>query len=238
MNGRIIRANGDAVLGFPRVGKIKTGYKTENGYPKSTDYFIPSGKYAGLFKSAYGDKPNTLQIVFPSDDASLCCNERYEYRNDQGGLLAKGDGKIFEVWDGKKYNTLNSDQYPDLMAKIQGKHPNQLATKTGDGWCVHLEINFLLPKIRGIAGVWTYETKGVKSSIPNITGAFDMMLAQRGKVMGVLFDLNVAYAKTQKPDDKSRFPVVTLIPNESQEAIERLRAAVGEPTMKILGASV
>lgn len=54
---------------LPRVGFIKVGYKEKatNGkeYPKSVDYFIASGKYAGLFTKAYGEKPQTIQIGFP-----------------------------------------------------------------------------------------------------------------------------------------------------------------------------
>ena len=54
---------------LPRVGFIKVGYKEKaaNGkeYPKSVDYFISTGKYAGLFTKAYGEKPQTIQIIFP-----------------------------------------------------------------------------------------------------------------------------------------------------------------------------
>ena len=53
---------------LPRVGQIKIGMKNANGYPQSVDYFIPTGKYAGLFTQAYGEKPQTIQIVFPDDD--------------------------------------------------------------------------------------------------------------------------------------------------------------------------
>lgn len=79
----------------------KIGMKNANGYPQSVDYFIPTGKYAGLFTQAYGEKPQTIQIVFPDDDPAKVCNERYEYRDDDGRLIAAGDGETFQVWDGK-----------------------------------------------------------------------------------------------------------------------------------------
>lgn len=101
MNGRIKRNVAEERLSFPIIGKIKVGIKTEKGYPKGVDYFVPSGKYSELFKRVYGDKPNTIQIVFISDDAKEACIERYEYRDDKGKLIAFGDGEIFNVWGGK-----------------------------------------------------------------------------------------------------------------------------------------
>ena len=67
MNGRIKRPEAPTRLVLPRVGQIKIGKKSERGFPMSVDYFIPAGKYASLFTAAYGEKPQTIQIVFPSD---------------------------------------------------------------------------------------------------------------------------------------------------------------------------
>jgi DNA-binding transcriptional regulator/RsmH inhibitor MraZ len=30
-------------------------------------------------------------------------------------LIAAGDGDTFQVWDGKKYETLTTEKYPNLM---------------------------------------------------------------------------------------------------------------------------
>lgn len=85
IKGRIVRPEAEkSRLILPRVGQIKIGMKNANGYPQSVDYFIPTGKYAGLFTQAYGEKPQTIQIVFPDDDPAKVCNERYEYRDDDG----------------------------------------------------------------------------------------------------------------------------------------------------------
>ena len=92
IKGRIIRPEAEkSRLILPRVGQIKIGMKNANGYPQSVDYFIPTGKYAGLFTQAYGEKPQTIQIVFPDDDPAKVCNERYEYRDDDGRLIAAGN---------------------------------------------------------------------------------------------------------------------------------------------------
>lgn len=225
MKGRIIRNEMINRLSLPIIGKIKIGIKDDRGLPKSIDYFVSTGKYAGLFTKAYGEKPQTIQIVFSDDDAEKVCRERYEYRNDQGDLIASGDGETFEVWDGKKYQTLTTEQYPNLMHSIEARYPNKLYQRTGEGWQIILTLNFIIPCVRGVAGVWQFSTKGTASTIPQIRDVFDAMLQAKGYVMGIIFDLNVQFAKSQKPGDKSRYPVVSMIPNESEENVAKIRAA-------------
>lgn len=233
MGGRIIGQARQPRLVLPRIGKIKVGMKNEKGYPQSVDYFIPTGKYAGLFTQAYGERPQTIQIIFPSDDAEQVCCEQYEYRTDKGELVASGDGKEFSVWNGKEYITLSTDDYPNLMKSIETRYPNKLLERTGEGWRVRLTVNFIIPLVRGVAGIWTFESNGTASTIPNVRDCFDGMLEKRGFVKGVLFDLNVKYATSQKPNDKSRYPVVTLVANESEGNVLKVKKALENP-MKVL----
>lgn len=219
MNGRIQRAEPAATMVLPRIGKIKIGKKSERGYPMSVDYFIPSGKYAGLFTQAYGDKPQTIQIVFPADDAEQVCNEYYEYRDNEGRLLAKGDGAVFQVWNGEKYVELNTTDYPHLMDSIKTKYPSK------QGWRIRLTMNFIVPMVKGVAGLWTFETNGTASTIPQVRDTFDTMKAERRFCKGIIFDLNVQFATSQKPGAKSKFPVVTLVANESEQNIALIKDA-------------
>lgn len=212
-------------LVLPRVGNLKVGFKNEKGLPQSVDYFIPVGKYAGLFTKAYGEKPKVIQIVFPSDDPAQVCNERYEYRDDEGRLLATGDGETFKVWNGNEYQLLTIAQYPNLMQSIEKRYPNKLYKRTGEGWQIILTLNFIVPCVRGIAGVWQFSTKGTRSTIPNVRDAFDAMLENKGFCKGIIWDLSVEYAKSQKPGDKSRYPVVTLVANESEENVLKVKQA-------------
>ena len=225
MKGRIIKREETGRLPFPRIGFIKIGYKDERGFPKSVNYFIPQGKYASLFTKVYGDKPDTIQIVFVSDEPAQVCNERYEYRDDDGRLLASGDGDTFQVWDGKQYQQLTVKDYPNLMTSIEKRYPNKQYQRTGEGWSIILTLNFIIPCVQGIAGVWQFSTKGTASTIPQIRDVFDAMLQAKGYVRGIIFDLNVQFAKSQKPGDKSRYPVVSMIPNESEENVSKIRAA-------------
>lgn len=227
MGGRILKKAGAETtkLVLPRVGTIKIGYKDERGFPRSVDYFIPTGKYASLFTKAYGEKPQTIQVVFPEDDPAKVCNERYEYRDDEGRLLATGDGENFQIWNGKEYQEVSIEQSPNLMKSVEKRHPNKLYQKTGYGWQIILTLNFIIPCVRGIAGVWQFSTKGNASTIPNVRNVFDAMLEMKGYCKGIIFDLSVQYAKSQKPGDKSRYPVVSLVPNESEENIRTIKQA-------------
>lgn len=227
MAGRIVKKASAEIskLALPRVGTIKIGFKDERGFPRSVDYFIPTGKYASLFAKAYGEKPQTIQVVFPDDDPAKVCNERYEYRDDEGRLLATGDGENFQIWNGKEYQEVSIEQSPNLMRSVEKRHPNKLYQKTGDGWQIILTLNFIIPCVRGIAGVWQFSTKGTASTIPNVRNVFDAMLEMKGYCKGIIFDLSVQYAKSQKPGDKSRYPVVSLVPNESEENIRTIKAA-------------
>lgn len=214
---------------LPRVGFIKVGYKEKaaNGkeYPKSVDYFIPTGKYAGLFTKAYGEKPQTIQIVFPDDAPEKVCNEMYEYRDDDGRRIAYGDGATFFVWNGKQYCQYSTKDYPNLMAGVAEKHPNRAVLNGGDGWIVTLTVTFIIPLVRGVGGVWQFTTKGAASTIPNIRDTFDAILQEKGFVKGIIFDMNVQFAVSQKPGDRSRYPVVTIVPNESEENLFAVKEA-------------
>lgn len=220
MAGRIVRPEqGAGILELPEIGRLHIGKKQmgQNGkeYPVSVDYFIPAGKYAGLFTLALGEKPATIQVVFPSDDAAKVCNERYEYRDNFGALVARGDGQIFEIWDGKKYAPYSVDKFPDIMDQITAKNP----TKRGaENWDIVLTMRFVIPAVRGIVGVWQFSTKGKASSIRNIRESFDGVQMMRGTVTGTVFDLSVQFAKSNKPGQNSRYPVVSLVANDNRIA--------------------
>lgn len=222
MGGRIYRPDEDAaILELPEIGRLHIGMKSDRGLPMSIDWFRPTGKYAGMFTSALGEKPQTIQIIFPDDDPSKVCNERYEYRDDKGALVARGDGRMFEIWDGKKYAPYDIAHYPDIMAQVTQNNP----TKRGaDNWDIALTLRFIVPAVRGIVGVWQFSTKGRASSIQNIRNSFDGVQMMRGTVTQTVFDLSVQFAKSNKPNTNSRYPVVSLVANDTR--INDIRKAI------------
>ncbi len=222
MDGRIYRPEqGAAMLELPEIGRLHIGMKNERGLPQSIDWFRPTGKYAGLFTQALGDKPQTITVIFPSDNPEIVCNERFEYRDDKGALVARGDGRIFEVWNGKIYAPYSTLEYPNIMDQITAKNP----TKKGpDNWDVVLTLRFIVPAVRGVVGVWQFSTKGKASSVKNIRESFDAVQMIRGTVTQTAFDLSVQFAKSNKPGVSSRYPVVSLVANDTR--IEEIQKAL------------
>lgn len=219
MAGRILTNKQENRLPFPLIGRVKCGMKSEKGYPMSVDYFVPSGSYAPLFTQAYGEKPSVIQIVFPSDDPELVCREEYILRDSAGKLIASGDGVNFRTWSEKQkvYIDITTDEQPGLMEMLASHYKQE--------WKVTLTLNFILPLVRGVMGCWQFVTKGSASTIPQVRDTFDTMLAQNGRVAGVIFDLSVTMAKSQKPGVSSKYPVVSLIPNESEQNLLAVRNA-------------
>ena len=218
MGGRIIRPEqGAAILELPEIGRLHIGKKQvgQNGkeYPVSVDYFIPSGKYAGMFTAAMGEKPQTIQVIFPDDSPEKVCNERYEYRDDKGALVARGDGHTFEIWNGQRYVPYSVEEYPHLMDQIAEKNPTR---RGAENWDIVLTLRFIVPAVRGIVGVWQFSTKGKASSVKNIRESFDGVRMMRGTVTQTVFDLSVQFAKSNKPNTNSRYPVVTLVANDTR----------------------
>lgn len=226
MSGRIIRPEETALLELPEVGRIKIGAKSEKGYPMSLDYFRPVGKYAGLFTQALGEKPQTMQIIFTDDNPELVCNEHYEFRDGSGALVAEGDGRDFRVWDGKKRAPYNTNDYPDIMQQISQRYAKKPRYEGDTGWDIVLTMRFVVPAVNGVVGVWRFQTKGAASSIRNIRNSFDGVQMIRGTVTGTVFDLSVQFAKSDKPGNASRFPVVTMIANDTR--VQDIRTMIAQ----------
>jgi len=211
-SGRIIRPESSKpAAGLGRIGKIKIGQKVpgQTGErPVSLDYFRATGDYAQKFKEVYGDKPTNIKIVFMSDEPTLSCLEEWDGRDSQGRRAGYGDGRTTHLWNGKEYVIVDKDK-----AEAYSK-------EKGIKWNIVLTLNFIIPAISGVLGLWTFSTKGDKSSIPQIRNTFDTILERLGTVVNVPFDLCVRKVKSQNPGSTLLFPVVTLVPNISQESIE------------------
>jgi len=219
MTGRIKRDREYGKIAI--IGKIKIGDKSESGYPRSLDHFIAKGDYAKMFHDAFGAEPKKIEIIFVSDILEEVCNERYELRDNAGKLYAFGDGVDFMVYD----------SVSDKMVKRQPETPTvfmqQCAEKLNTPkytakWMPTLTLTFIIPRIKGVFGAWQFITKAEASTIPTIVGTFDSVMERAGRISNIPFDLIVDKVKSQKPNSKNAFPVVKLIPNISEENLERI----------------
>lgn len=207
--GRIAQRKHSAST-LPEVGKIKIGEKhPEKGYPMSLDYFKPTGNYAQLFYQLCGDKPTKLSVAFISDDLSEVCNERYECW-DKGKRWGWGDGEQFTVWDGEKYVEVNK-----TSELLRGKK-----------WDLMLTLRFVLLNMRGVLGYWTFSTKAKETTIPSIVKSFDFVHSRAKTIIGFPFDLLVEKRKGYSPGEPRNYPTVSLVPNFSEDSMQRVREYV------------
>lgn len=210
---RIKRDNEKQGLGFPIVGKIKIGMKhPEKGYPMALDYFVASGQYAKLFDEAFGEKPQCIKIIFHSSEIEHVCNERYEIRDSAGKLISDGDGQTFRVWskDAEKYISETPENPDEWMQKVA----NKLKTE----WKQALTLRFMIPAVKGIAGLWELTTKGKETSLKNVRDSFDSVLSIAGMVTNIPFDLCVEKHKSNTPNGRS-YSVLSLTANLSQSSL-------------------
>lgn len=233
-NGRIaLRKGGTSASTLPEVGKIKIGEKhPEKGHPMSLDYFRATGNYANEFYRVYGDKPTKITVAFISDDIAEVCNERYECW-DKGKRWGWGDGETFTIYDPAKKTYLENVPAMDANGNI---NPMVKALK----WDTMLTLRFVLLEMRGIMGTWVFQTKAAKTSIPGITKAFDFVKERAHTIIGFPFNLLVEKKKGYNPGEVRNYPVVTLVPNFSEEAIVKVKeflnqgGAVAEITTRMI----
>lgn len=212
--GRIqSRKTESAASTLPEIGKIKIGEKATNSsgteYPRSLDYFRATGNFANEFANVYGVKPTRLSICFVSDALSEVCNERFESWI-KGKRWGWGDGAIFTIWDKEK-----SAYMPNIPAS--DPRVKQL------NWDVMLTLRFVLLEMRGIMGYWTFQTKAKATTIPSVVKAFDFVRERANTIIGFPFNLIVERKTGYNPGDPKSYPVVTLVPNFSQDAIDAVR---------------
>ena len=197
---------------LPEIGKIKVGEKVKKStgaeYPTSLDYFKATGNFAAAFNAQYGEKPKSLTVAFISDDLNEVCNERYECW-DKGKRWGWGDGETFTVWDAAakeyKHDILKTDPLV-----------------TGKKWDTMLTLRFILLDMKGILGYWTFQSKGKSTSIPSIIKSFDFVREKSGTIVGFPFQLVVEKKVGYNPGEAKSYPMVTLVPCFTEEAMEKI----------------
>jgi hypothetical protein len=213
--GRIqSRKTGTAASTLPEIGKVKIGEKaiSHGGkeIPRSLDYFKPTGNFANEFTNVYGDKPTRLSVCFVSDDLNEVCNERYESWV-KGKRWGWGDGTTFTVWDPSANEGKGS-----YIHNLPATDHRVKSLK----WDIMLTLRFVLLELKGIMGYWKFETKAKATTIPAIVKAFDFVKDRAQTIIGFPFNLVIERKTGYSPGEAKNYPVVTLVPNFSQDAIE------------------
>lgn len=213
MTGRIAsRKQENSASTLPEVGKIKIGIKHEQkGYPMSLDYFRATGNYANEFNAVYGDKPKKLSIAFISDNIEEVCNQRFESWVS-GKRYGWGDGVNFTVFD-----------------KTVGEKGSYVEVAADDArvkalkWDETLTLRFVLLNMPGLMGYWSFVSKAKTVTIPSVVKSFDFVRERAGSIVGFPFNLLVEKKTGYNPGEAKNYPVVSLVPNFTEESIEQVR---------------
>lgn len=169
--------NLSGVVRLPRLGKIRLGEKAHDGqYPKALDYFrveedggITSEKAASAFHNVYGEKPKTLDIMFPVEEVEKFFPQFYTAYTKKG-KLCQGDGKIAKRWTSED----DTRQLVDIPCRglecdwYLAKKCRRLAT-----------LQFILLKVPGL-GVWHISTTS-RNSIININSGVALIRGLTGE---------------------------------------------------------
>ena len=191
---------------LPRIGKIHLGVKgmSSNGkeYPKAVDYFevhedgSTSRETVAAFREVYGEKPDALDIVFPTDDDILFADANYKAYGSTFGLICKGDGEVATArWDAQAngprpagidagtWANRNTQAWSYMDIPCHGAEcPMQKATPPQCKAVMNLQ--FLLPRVRGI-GIWQVDTSSWWA-IQNIRNNIDLIkTATGGRIRGL-----------------------------------------------------
>lgn len=226
--GRIsIRKESNAASSLPEIGKIKIGEKKTSAkgveYPSALDYFKPTGTFANEFTKLFGAKPQKLNIAFISDDLGEVCNQRYECW-EKGKRYGYSDGTNWTVWDASKGDK-DKDGKPkgEYITVLADTPENQRLIKSVGKWDEMLTLRFVLLEMKGIMGYWRFETKAKAVTIPSIVKSFDLVKEKAGSIIGFPFSLIVEKKTGYNPGEAKNYPVVTLVPNFTQDTLSMVR---------------
>ena len=161
---------------MPRLGKIHLGVKVPNKtgqgeHPEAVDYFVLPPELHGI----YGERPDSLEIVFPSDDTEIIASQWRRAYSATRGLVCKGDGATARRLVDVKLRK------PDQDGILTG--PIARAEAVNVEWCEGIpcpgpacpytiekacrpvmNLQFMLPRAPGL-GIWQLDTSSVFSII-------------------------------------------------------------------------
>lgn len=181
---------------LPRLGKIRLGVKVEgqkSKYPKAMDYFVCPPEV----QKVYGEKPKSLDIMFPVEDENIFFQQFYK-RYSKSGLVCKGDGETAVKLDRETGELQEISCDPNECEWYNKKHCRMLAS-----------LQFMLPKVPGV-GVYQIDTSSYHS-IVNINSTIEMVRAVCGRIRMIPLRLELVPQEVQPEGFKKTVYVMNLV---------------------------
>ncbi len=210
---------------MPRLGKIRLGIKqisprTQNPYPVATDYFV----VADEIKKYVGEKPKTLEIMFPVEDPREFAIQWLRCYSFTQGLVCKGDGLMSRrkvdvesgvladhtttEWEWKDGLPCN----PETCLEYSSEKPQCRRV---------MNLLFLMPDVPGF-GVWQLDTSSFYS-IVNINSCIDLIRRLCGRISFIPLTLSLEPQIVEPPGIKKKTVHILQIRSDVKLAeIQRL----------------
>lgn len=211
---------------LPRVGKIHLGVreksqKSDAEYPRPVSYFVVKEDdntpedMVQAFREVYGEQPDQLEVLFPSDDPGQWADANYKMYGSSWMLTCKGDGeKALAKWDveqdGPRPEGVDSGTWANRNTKswvyrevpcLAEECPMQL-TKPPRCRAI-MQLQFLMPNVRGI-GVWQIDT-GSWNSIQNVLNSVELIkTVTGGRIRGLRLKLRLVPKDVTPPNVKTK----------------------------------
>ena len=217
---------------LPRLGKIRLGIKvksakTGNEYPKEVSYFVCPPEV----QRVYGEKPTTLDIMFPLEDETKCAPQNFK-AYVFNGLRCKGDGDVAlrrvsdlkwmkdgKLIDDATTRLVNGPPPDDPNAMVEIQCPCALL-ESGD--CRQsLNLMVLLPKV-SMGGVYQVDS-GSYHNIVRVNSGIDYVRALLGRVALVPLLLHRQQEEIQYEGKKAKHYLLQITLNANLEEVAMLR---------------
>jgi hypothetical protein len=205
---------------LPRLGKIRLGIKVEKKlpdgstvtYPKEVDHFVVPPEVA----EKYGEKPKSLDVMFPPADETRFFTQQYKAYVQQG-LRCRGDGERANrraadlVWIRKKDGKILDDANARLLQEIPKEADHNALVEIGcrdpekgpgcplvdEGVCRAQGVLFvILPKI-SMGGVYQITT-GSWNNIVAMNSIVDWLKASTPPFNRVVL---IPFVLTREPEE-------------------------------------
>ena len=236
---------------LPRLGKLHLGIKKDGQkgqYPSAVDYFVIHDDHplAEAFHAAYGEKPQELDIRFPSHDPEDFATQYFYAYKSSAGRICRGDGyKADAMLDADELTRSGGAIELITWASSQTKRViRQVIDCAGEGYdgcapcplyeakgCNRLMmLQFFLDGVPGI-GIWQIDTSSIHG-ISNINNTVAMIRLLTGdKIAGIPLKLRLVPQEVA-PDGKKK--TVHVLQLESPHEIRQLLEASTQPIGRLM----
>ncbi len=222
---------------LPRLGKIHLGIKViepkKNPYPRPTDYLVVPDE----IKQLVGDKPKTLDIMFPVEDPAIFAPQFLKCYSMTQGLVCRGDGikcvrKVDTTTGAVADHTTEKWEFKDMTC-----NPDECPEATGDPehdrrpQCRRvMNLLFALPNVPGL-GVWQLDTSSFYS-IVNINTCIDVIKGLCGRISWIPLKLSLEPREVTPPGMKKK--TIQVLHIRSDMKLEYLQRLASRPAAKAL----